>query len=165
MLDAVMKEVPRADIFISTAAVADYKPAPGRRPEDQESLRSHGPRDGAHRPTSSPPWPRGPDRPLVVGFAAETESVEQNARAKLLKKNLDMIAANEVGDGKAFDCEDNHLVVLSRSGRHDLGQAHQDGARAAADRADLRGARRARPAPDSSARLRRDATLDPPAAP
>jgi phosphopantothenoylcysteine decarboxylase/phosphopantothenate--cysteine ligase len=63
-----------------------------------------------------------PDRPFVVGFAAETESVEQNARGKLLKKNLDMIAANEVGDSKVFDCEDNHLVVLWRSGRRDLGQ-------------------------------------------
>ena len=43
----------------------------------------------------------------MVGFAAETEAVEQHARAKLLKKNLDMIAANEVGHDKAFDCEDN----------------------------------------------------------
>jgi phosphopantothenoylcysteine decarboxylase/phosphopantothenate--cysteine ligase len=65
-----------------------------------------------------------PERPrLVVGFAAETESVEQNARTKLLKKNLDMIAANEVGDAKVFECEDNHLIVLSRTARHDLGQA------------------------------------------
>ena len=52
------------------------------------------------------------ERPFVVGFAAETEAVEQNARAKLLKKNLDMIAANEVGHDKAFDCEDNQLIVL-----------------------------------------------------
>jgi phosphopantothenoylcysteine decarboxylase/phosphopantothenate--cysteine ligase len=64
-----------------------------------------------------------PDRPFVVGFAAETESVEQNARLKLLKKNLDMIAANEVGHDKAFDCEDNQLIVLWRNGRHDLGKA------------------------------------------
>ena len=64
-----------------------------------------------------------PDRPFVVGFAAETESVEQHARAKLLKKNLDMIAANEVGHDKAFDCEDNQLVVLWRNGREELGKA------------------------------------------
>jgi len=61
------------------------------------------------------------DRPFVVGFAAETEAVEQNARTKLMKKNLDMIAANEVGHDKAFDCEDNQLIVLSRNGRHELG--------------------------------------------
>jgi phosphopantothenoylcysteine decarboxylase/phosphopantothenate--cysteine ligase len=64
-----------------------------------------------------------PDRPFVVGFAAETESVEQNARLKLLKKNLDMIAANEVGHDKAFDCEDNQLIVLWRNKRHELGKA------------------------------------------
>jgi len=64
-----------------------------------------------------------PDRPFVVGFAAETESVEQNARAKLLKKNLDLIAANEVGHDKAFECEENQLVVLWRNGRRDLGKA------------------------------------------
>ena len=63
------------------------------------------------------------DRPFVVGFAAETEAVEQNARTKLMKKNLDMIAANEVGHDKAFDCEDNQLIVLSRNGRHELGRA------------------------------------------
>jgi phosphopantothenoylcysteine decarboxylase/phosphopantothenate--cysteine ligase len=63
------------------------------------------------------------ERPFVVGFAAETESVEQNARTKLLKKNLDMIAANEVGHDKAFDSDDNQLIVLGRNARHELGRA------------------------------------------
>jgi phosphopantothenoylcysteine decarboxylase/phosphopantothenate--cysteine ligase len=63
------------------------------------------------------------NRPFVVGFAAETESVEQHARAKLLKKNLDMIAANEVGHDKAFDCEDNQLLILWRAGRRELARA------------------------------------------
>ncbi len=49
---------------------------------------------------------------FVVGFAAETDTVEQNARSKMLRKNLDMIAANEVGHDKAFDCADNELIVL-----------------------------------------------------
>ena len=59
---------------------------------------------------------RDPKRPFVVGFAAETDSVEQHAREKLLRKNLDMICANEVGAAKAFDCEDNALLVLWRGG-------------------------------------------------
>src|SRR5437899_5375804 len=63
------------------------------------------------------------DRPYAVGFAAETEAVEQNARTKLMKKNLDMIAANEVGHDKAFDCEDNQLIVLAGNGRHGVGRA------------------------------------------
>ena len=64
-----------------------------------------------------------PDRPFVVGFAAETESVEHHARGKLMKKNLDMIAANEVGHDKAFDCENNALLVLWRNARRELGNA------------------------------------------
>jgi phosphopantothenoylcysteine synthetase/decarboxylase len=40
-----------------------------------------------------------------------------------MKKNLDMIAANEVGHDKAFDCEENELIVLSRTGRHLLPRA------------------------------------------
>ena len=65
-----------------------------------------------------------PRRPFVVGFAAETERVEQHAREKLVKKSLDMIAANEVGEGLAFDCDENALLVLwpggSRSTRSAL---------------------------------------------
>ncbi|HQX48234.1 MAG TPA: phosphopantothenoylcysteine decarboxylase, partial [Steroidobacteraceae bacterium] len=64
-----------------------------------------------------------PDRPFVVGFAAETENVEQNARTKLLRKNLDLIAANEVGDDKVFDKDENALIVLSRTDRTALGPA------------------------------------------
>src|SRR5262249_60515705 len=62
-------------------------------------------------------------RPFVVGFAAEPESVEQNARTKLMKKTLDMIAANELGHDKAFDCDDNQLIVLTRNARHELPRA------------------------------------------
>ena len=57
-----------------------------------------------------------PDRPYVVGFAAETDSVEQHALEKLLRKNLDLIAANEVSHCKGFDCEDNALLLLWRGG-------------------------------------------------
>jgi phosphopantothenoylcysteine decarboxylase/phosphopantothenate--cysteine ligase len=123
MLDAVMREVGKADVFISTAAVADYKPA---KPADQKIKKASDRMDLEMERTTDilATVASSPERPaLVVGFAAETENVEQNARTKLLKKNLDMIAANEVGDAKAFECEDNHLIVLSRTARHDLGQA------------------------------------------
>jgi phosphopantothenoylcysteine decarboxylase/phosphopantothenate--cysteine ligase len=123
MLNAVLKEVGKADIFISTAAVADYKPA---KPADQKIKKASDRMDLEMERTTDilATVAASAERPrLVVGFAAETESVEQNARTKLLKKNLDMIAANEVGDAKAFECEDNHLIVLTRTARHDLGQA------------------------------------------
>jgi phosphopantothenoylcysteine decarboxylase / phosphopantothenate---cysteine ligase len=109
-------------VFISTAAVADYRPA---RAASQKIKKT--------ADTLELSMERTPDvlatvaaraeRPLVVGFAAETEAVEQNARAKLMKKNLDMIAANEVGHDRAFDCDDNQLIVLGRNARHELGRA------------------------------------------
>ena len=122
MLTAVLKEVEGTDIFISTAAVADYRPA---RPAEQKIKKTSDTLDLCMERTSDvlATVAARSDRPFVVGFAAETESVEQNARLKLLKKNLDMIAANEVGHDKAFDCEDNQLIVLWRSGRHELGKA------------------------------------------
>jgi phosphopantothenoylcysteine decarboxylase / phosphopantothenate---cysteine ligase len=55
-----------------------------------------------------------------VGFAAETEHVERNALAKLAGKNLDMIAANKVGDGLAFDKDDNALTVYWQGGKREL---------------------------------------------
>lgn len=122
MLDAVMREVARADIFVSTAAVADYKPVQAvnqkiKKTAEKLDLELQRTTDILGAVAARP------ERPFVVGFAAETESVEQNARGKLLKKNLDMIAANEVGHDKAFDCDDNQLIVLWRNGRRDLGKA------------------------------------------
>ena len=55
-----------------------------------------------------------PAHPLLVGFAAETENVERNAREKLSRKNLDLIVANDVAD--AFGKESNRVVVLGKDG-------------------------------------------------
>lgn len=122
MLNAVLGEVEGADIFISTAAVADYRPASAaeqkiKKTSDRMDLSME------RTPDVLATVAARPNRPFVVGFAAETESVEQHARAKLLKKNLDMIAANEVGHDKAFDCEDNQLLILWRAGRRELPRA------------------------------------------
>jgi phosphopantothenoylcysteine decarboxylase / phosphopantothenate---cysteine ligase len=122
MLSAVLRELPGTDAFISTAAVADYRPA---QVATQKIKKSSDVLELSMERTAdvlASVAARG-DRPLVVGFAAETESVEQNARGKLMKKNLDMIAANEVGHDKAFDCDDNQLVVLTRNARHELPRA------------------------------------------
>ena len=122
MLAAVLPEATGADIFISTAAVADYRPAsaaPQKIKKTSDTLDLNMERTADVLATVA----ALPRRPFVVGFAAETESVEQHARGKLVKKNLDMIAANEVGHDKAFDCEDNQLIVLWRAGRRELGRA------------------------------------------
>ena len=115
MYAAVQRELPGTAIFIGTAAVADYRPtqcAPQKIKKTGESLQLELTRTVdilAHVSASTP-------RPFVVGFAAETHAVEHHARAKLLAKNLDLIAANEVGHSKAFDCDHNALLVLWRGG-------------------------------------------------
>ena len=122
MLAAVLSELAGTHVFISTAAVADYRPASAA----QQKIKKTSDRlevTMERTPDVLATVAARPDRPFVVGFAAETESVEQNARTKLMKKNLDMIAANEVGDDKAFDSEENQLIVLARGARYELGRA------------------------------------------
>lgn len=122
MYDAVHAAVRGADAYIGAAAVADYQPArvsAGKIKKDA--------------PTMTLELVKAPDilasvaalepRPFVVGFAAETERVEEHARAKLARKRLDLIAANRVGDGLAFDRDDNALVVLWDGGREELATA------------------------------------------
>ncbi|MGB6605050.1 MAG: bifunctional phosphopantothenoylcysteine decarboxylase/phosphopantothenate--cysteine ligase CoaBC [Steroidobacteraceae bacterium] len=121
MLAAVQRAIAGIDVFVSTAAVADYRPV---RAAEHKIKKTSDTLDLSMERTADvlATVAARADRPLVVGFAAETQAVEQNARTKLMKKNLDMIAANEVGDDKAFDAEDNQLVVLSRNARHELGR-------------------------------------------
>ncbi|HNR22377.1 MAG TPA: bifunctional phosphopantothenoylcysteine decarboxylase/phosphopantothenate--cysteine ligase CoaBC [Steroidobacteraceae bacterium] len=122
MLAAVTREVATTDIYISTAAIADYRPV---RAAAQKIKKKEAALDLSLERTVDvlAAVAARADRPFVVGFAAETESVEQNAREKLLRKKLDLIAANEVGDDKVFDKDDNALVVISRTDRTELGPA------------------------------------------
>jgi phosphopantothenoylcysteine decarboxylase/phosphopantothenate--cysteine ligase len=122
MLNAVMKSLEGVDIFIATAAVADYRPAcqvECKIKKTSESMDLKMERTVDILATVA----ARAARPFVVGFAAETDSVEQYARQKLLKKNLDMIAANEVGHDKVFEKDDNALLVLWRDGRLELPHA------------------------------------------
>ena len=121
MLKAVLGEIDGVDIFISTAAVADYRPAD---PAGQKIKKISDSLDVKmeRTPDILAAVSARPKRPFVVGFAAETTAVEEHARAKLESKNLDMIAANEVGDGKGFEEEQNELVVLWKGGRQELGR-------------------------------------------
>ncbi len=122
MYAAVHRQVDKADVFIAAAAVADFQPVSVAK----QKIKKHG---GVVKLDLEP----APDivksvadmtkRPLVVGFAAETNDVEENARAKLKRKKLDMIAANQVGEGLAFDCEDNALTVLWPGGKTEIGRA------------------------------------------
>jgi len=121
MHDAVMQEITGTDIFIGTAAVADYRPAsPARckitKVSDKLEICMERTVDILAAVAQRA------DRPYTVGFAAETDNVEEHALAKLQRKNLDLIAANEVGDAKVFDADDNALTLLwPNGGRLSLG--------------------------------------------
>ena len=125
MHEAVQEAVPGADIFIGAAAVVDYGPAAvaeHKIKKKDETMRLE-----LNRVTDVlAAVAARPDRPFVVGFAAETRDLETHARAKLDKKRLDMIAANLVGPGVGFDCDHNTLRVLWADGAKDLGQAPKD---------------------------------------
>ena len=118
-----MARAPDCDIFIAAAAVADYRPA---RRADRKIKKSDG--DATLELVRTPDIVAGVaalrDRPFTVGFAAETESVQSNARDKLERKGLDMIAANRVGlPDRGFAAENNALCVLWRNGSRDLALA------------------------------------------
>jgi len=123
MLAAVESAVAGADVFIATAAVADYRPA---RVADQKIKKS--------ADTLSIELVRNPDivatvaarrdRPFVLGFAAETERLQAHARDKLLRKKLDMIACNDVARRDiGFQSDDNALAVLWEGGEQVLEKA------------------------------------------
>src|SRR6267378_3569707 len=115
MLAAVELEIPHATIFIGAAAVSDYRPASRAsekiKKSDQDLLLT------LERNSDILATVGLNKRPglLVVGFAAETNNVEQNALKKLHGKNLDMIIANDVTlAGAGFDTETNIVTIISR---------------------------------------------------
>ncbi|MFP4161964.1 MAG: bifunctional phosphopantothenoylcysteine decarboxylase/phosphopantothenate--cysteine ligase CoaBC [Ectothiorhodospira sp.] len=119
MHEAVMARVTEADVFIATAAVADYRvaePAPEKIKKRGDTLELRLVRN----PDILAEVAARPDAPFTVGFAAETRDLEAQARAKLEAKGLDMIAANDVSAGQGFDAEDNALQVLWTGGGTDL---------------------------------------------
>lgn len=120
MLVAVEAEAGTADIFIATAAVADYAP----RTTAAQKIRKSADRltlELVRNPDILATLAARKPRPFCVGFAAETENVIANARAKLKAKTLDLICANRVGDEYAFGRDDNALVAITENDEQDLG--------------------------------------------
>jgi phosphopantothenoylcysteine decarboxylase/phosphopantothenate--cysteine ligase len=118
MRDAVMRALDGADAVIKAAAVADYAPAEAAKSKIKKEASGDAltltlqktPDILAEIAQKSP-------RPFVVAFAAETDSVEQNAREKLLRKGADLIVANDVGDASiGFDSDQNEVLVIARDG-------------------------------------------------
>ncbi|WP_133128492.1 bifunctional phosphopantothenoylcysteine decarboxylase/phosphopantothenate--cysteine ligase CoaBC [Legionella nagasakiensis] len=125
MLDKVMHHLKSDMIFIGTAAVADYRP---QAPETEKIKKSK------HKGLTLNLIPN-PDilatvaasgKPsYVVGFAAETTDVIQHAKEKLQAKKLDMIIANQVGNGLAFDKDYNQVTIITKDGQCELPFSHK----------------------------------------
>ena len=113
MRNAVVHLLPQASIVIKTAAVADYRP----KSAAAQKIKRKGPmtleleatpdilKELSSKKTSQ----------IIVGFAAETENVLENARQKLLAKNLDAIVVNDVSrEGIGFDSDRNAVTIITR---------------------------------------------------
>jgi phosphopantothenoylcysteine decarboxylase / phosphopantothenate---cysteine ligase len=116
MFDAANQHAANCDILVMAAAVADYKPAKFA----PEKIKKHAEKLSLELvPTRDILATIGrQDRSfLLVGFAAETENLEENARQKLRGKNLDVVVANDVRDPKlGMESDENEVIILFRNG-------------------------------------------------
>jgi phosphopantothenoylcysteine decarboxylase/phosphopantothenate--cysteine ligase len=113
MRDAVLKLLPQASIVIKTAAVSDYRP----KSAAGQKLKRKGPMalELEATPDILKELSEKKASQLIVGFAAETENVLENARQKLLSKNLDAIVVNDVSRaGLGFDSDRNAVTIITR---------------------------------------------------
>ena len=116
---AAHDRVRSTDIFIAAAAVADYRPASVaadkiKKTDSDLSINL------VRNPDVLASIAGVADGPFTVGFAAETERLREHALKKLKAKRLDMIIANEVGDGKAFGQDENAVHVFWSKGEREF---------------------------------------------
>jgi phosphopantothenoylcysteine decarboxylase/phosphopantothenate--cysteine ligase len=122
MYKATHARLEDVDIFIGAAAVSDYRPSEAsgqkiKKSEETMSIELIRSRDILASVA-------GLDAaPFTVGFAAETENVREYALGKLNDKKLDMIVANQVGEGVGFDADDNTVEVYWQGGEQGFAQA------------------------------------------
>ena len=121
LLDAMMAEVPGHDIIIQAAAVADFRP----ETSTDRKIKRTGSQGMTLKLVENPDVAaetgriRRPEQ-ILVGFAAETDRVAENAKVKLAKKNLDMIVANDVTkEGAGFNTDTNIATLITADGMTD----------------------------------------------
>jgi phosphopantothenoylcysteine decarboxylase/phosphopantothenate--cysteine ligase len=117
MLAAARKHFPACSLAIFAAAVADYRPA---KPASSKIKRSKEALTIRLEPNTDilATLAKEKGERIVVGFAAETEQVAENARKKLAQKNADLVVANDVtAEGAGFDHDTNIVTLFSRDGR------------------------------------------------
>jgi phosphopantothenoylcysteine decarboxylase/phosphopantothenate--cysteine ligase len=112
MRDAVLQLLPQATIVIKTAAVSDYRP----KAAAGQKIKRKGPMtlELEATPDILKELSLKKTAQIVVGFAAETENVLENARQKLVSKNLDAIVVNDVSrEGVGFDSDRNAVTIIT----------------------------------------------------
>lgn len=122
MFDAVRDRIAVCDVFIAAAAVADYRPqtvAATKIKKQNETITL----TLVRNPDIVASVAQQRPKPFTIGFAAETERVNEYARDKLERKNLDMIIANNVSvPSIGFNSENNAVTVLWRDGEMEIGE-------------------------------------------
>lgn len=118
MRDAVLAALPRHQVVIKAAAVADFAPERVEERKIKKDKSGEGLVLALRRnPDILGEIARSSPRPFIVAFAAETDSVEENAREKLRRKDADLIVANDVSDASiGFDADQNEVLVIARDG-------------------------------------------------
>lgn len=124
MCEATLGCIEGADLYIGAAAISDYRPdpAPQKIKKRSDSLKL----EMQKSPDLLATIAARPKAPFTVGFAAETERVEEHALQKLENKRLDMIVANLVGARLGFDEDDNSVVILWRGGRREFSRMSKE---------------------------------------
>jgi phosphopantothenoylcysteine decarboxylase/phosphopantothenate--cysteine ligase len=120
MFDAVKKAAPKSDVFISVAAVADYKPKSRSAAKIKKANGRPITLELAENPDILAYVAGMKNAPFCVGFAAESENLAQNAKAKLARKKLPLIAANIAQETMGRD--ENEITLYDASGEHPLGR-------------------------------------------
>ena len=118
MHDAVMQNLRGQQIVIKAAAVADFSPAATAAQKIKKEQGNELTLSFKKNPDIIESIAAASPRPFIVAFAAETESLEENAREKLMRKKADLIVANDVADPSiGFDSDQNEVLVISRDGK------------------------------------------------
>ena len=126
MHEAVQARLDRTDVFIATAAVADYRPVERAATKIKKGDESESTLALTRNPDILVEAGRHRPRPYCVGFAAETDVVAERVEAKRRDKGADLICANVVGDGKGFGDVDSTLLVLWDKGSTTFGPASKE---------------------------------------
>lgn len=124
MLEAALIASEQADIFIGAAAVADYRPQLVAEQKIKKGAEEVMEILLTKNPDIIATVAAQPERPLMIGFAAETENLVEYARSKLVRKGLDLVIANDVSQADiGFNADQNEVILVGPNGERPLPKA------------------------------------------